>query len=85
MPIVSQPYHKNNSSSSSGGLNLQPNFQKGGGLDRTSTFRGGVLGKKGGLFSERLQFSHKNELKSKIFNDTKSLEVKIFFSVINKN
>ena len=29
-----------------GGLGLQPNFQKGG-LDRTSTFRGGLLGKRG--------------------------------------
>ena len=42
------------------GLSLQPNFQKGG-LDRTSTFRGG------------LQFSHKNKLKSETFNDKKSL------------
>ena len=32
-------------------LNLQPNFQKGGGwgLGMTSTFRGGLLGKKGGV------------------------------------
>ena len=29
-----------------GGLSLQPNFQKGG-LDRTSTFGGGLLGKRG--------------------------------------
>ena len=31
------------------GLNLLPNFQKkgGGGLDGTSTFRGGLLGKRG--------------------------------------
>ena len=28
-----------------GGLSLQPNFQKGG-VDRTSTFRGGLLGKR---------------------------------------
>ena len=32
-----------------------------------------------------LQFSHKNELKSEIFNDKKSLSAKIFFSVITKN
>ena len=32
-----------------GGLNLQPNYQKGG-LDRTSTFRGQLLGKRGGDF-----------------------------------
>ena len=32
-----------------GGLNLQPNFQKGG-LDRTSVFRGGLLGKRGVTF-----------------------------------
>ena len=30
-----------------GGLNLEPNFQKGG-PDRSSTFRGGLLGKRGG-------------------------------------
>ena len=62
-----------------GGLNLQPNFQKGGGgLVRTSTFRGGLLGKRG------MQFSQKN-LKSEIFNDRKRLQAKIFFSVITKN
>ena len=33
------------------GFNLQPNFQKGGGLDRTSSFRGGLLGKKGLIYS----------------------------------
>ena len=32
-----------------GGLSLQPNLQKGG-LDRTSTFRGGLLGKRGVTF-----------------------------------
>ena len=45
-------------------------FRKGG-LDRTSTFRGGLLGKRGWLFSGGLQFSHKNKLKSEIFNDKK--------------
>ena len=33
-------------------------FKKGG-VDRTSTFRGGLLGKRGWLFSGGLQFSHK--------------------------
>ena len=43
------------------------------GLDRTSTFRGGLLGKRGGdVFQGGLQFSHKNTLKSEIFNDKKS-------------
>ena len=35
-----------------GGLNVQPNFQKGG-LDRISTFRGGLLGKSGVTFFKR--------------------------------
>ena len=30
-----------------GGVNVQPNFRKGGGLDRTSTFRGGLLENRG--------------------------------------
>ena len=60
------------------GLSLQPNFQKGG-LDRTSTFRGGLLGKRGWLFSRgRLQFSHKNKLKSEIFNDKQFISKNIF-------
>ena len=47
-------------------------FKKGS-LDRTSTFRGGLLGKRGGDFFEGgLQFSHKNKLKSEN-NDKKSL------------
>ena len=32
-----------------------------------------------------LKFFHKNKLKSEIFNDKKSLETKLFFSVIIKN
>ena len=60
-------------------------FSKRGGLDRTSTFRGGLLGKRGWLFSGGLQFLHKNTSKSEIFDDKKSLWGKIFFSVINKN
>ena len=70
-----------------GELSLQPNFQKGGGggVDRASTFRGGFLEKSGWFFSEALPFSHKNKLKSEIFNDKKSLLAKIFFSAITKN
>ena len=49
------------------GLSLQPNVQKGG-LDRISIFKGGVgggvLGKRGWLFSGGLQFLHKSKLKS---------------------
>ena len=33
-----------------GGLSLQPNFQKGGELDKTSTFRRGLLEKRGVTF-----------------------------------
>ena len=46
----------------------------------------GVYWERGGDFFQRgLQFSHKNTLKSEIFNDKKSLQAKIFFSVITKN
>ena len=39
---------------SAGELSLQPNFQKGGGgLDRTSSFRAGLLGKRGMTFFMR--------------------------------
>ena len=52
-----------------GGLNLQPSFQDGGGgrLDRTSTFRGVLLGKRGMTFFRRgvAIFTHK---KIKIWN-----------------
>ena len=59
------------------GLSLLPNFQKWG-LDRTSVFRGGLLGKReegGGVTffrrgEGRVQFFNK---KSEIFNDKKSL------------
>ena len=54
------------------GLSLQPNFKKWGAW-RTSTFREGLLGKREWLFSGGLQFSHKNKLKSELFNDKKSL------------
>ena len=42
--------HSVTPSLSAGELSLHPNFQKGGGLDRTSTFRGGLLGKRGMTF-----------------------------------
>ena len=45
-----------------------------GGLDRTSTFSRGFLGKRGWLFSRGgCNFHIKNRLKSEIFNDQKSL------------
>ena len=51
--------------------------KRGRGLDRTSTFRGGLLGKREWLFhggkGEGVQFSHKNKLKSEISNDKESL------------
>ena len=54
-----------------GGLNLEPNFQNGGGLTRPGILEGvgggGVAGK------DRLQFLHKNKLKSETFNNKKSL------------
>ena len=49
-------------------LNLQPNFQNGG-IDRTSTFRSGLLGKRGLTFKRGggggagLQFSQKKKIK----------------------
>ena len=55
-----------------GGLSPNQIFKKGG-LDKTSTFRGGCWERGGDFFrGERLQFSHKNKLKSEIFNDKKS-------------
>ena len=46
--------------------------REGGGLDRTSIFRGGLLGKRGSdLFQGGLQFLDKK--KTRIFNDKKSL------------
>ena len=50
------------------GVNLQPNFQKGGGLDRTSTFRGDLLGRRGVTLLGGLQFSHKNKSKYQNLN-----------------
>ena len=68
-----------------GRLNLQPNFQKRGGLGLTSAFRWGVAGKEGVTFSGGLQFSHKNKLKSDIVNDKKRLQAQIFFFIITKH
>ena len=42
-----------------GGVEPPTKFSKRGGLDRTSTFRGGLLRKRGVTFSRGLQFSHK--------------------------
>ena len=54
-----------------GGLKLLPNFQKGGGLGRTSILRGGLLGRWVIFFrGEGLQFLDE-KLKSGIFNDKK--------------
>ena len=46
----------------------------GGGLDKTSTVRGGLLEKMGvTFFREGCNFHIKNKLRSEIFNDKKSL------------
>ena len=52
-------------------LSLQTNFQKGG-LDKISTFKGGLLRNRGSLFSGGCNFHIKNKSKSEIFNDKKS-------------
>ena len=60
--------------SAGGALSLQSNFQKGRGLDRTSTFRRGLLGKRGATFFRGgCNFHIKNKLKFEIFNDKKSV------------
>ena len=43
--IKRREYHSGHLPPFCRGLSLQPNFQKGG-VDRTSTFRGGLLGKR---------------------------------------
>ena len=66
------------------GLSLQPNFQKvagGGGLAGPQILDGGCWERGGLIFSGGLQFSHKNKLKSEIFNDGKNYKQK-YFSVI---
>ena len=47
-------------------------------LDEISTFRGG------NFFQGGYNFDIKNKLKYEIFNDKKSLQAKIFFSIITK-
>ena len=67
-------------------LSFQPIFQKGGGFDRISIFRGEVAWKKwNDFFQGGFTFYIKNQLKSQIFNNTKSLSAKMFFSVTTKN
>ena len=44
----------------------------------------GACSERGGDFFQGVQVSH-NKLKSEIFNDKNSLQVKIFFFVITKN
>ena len=55
------------------GLNLQPNFQKGG-LEKTPTFRGELLGKKGVTFFRwGCNFHIKNKSKPEVFINKKTL------------
>ena len=56
---------------SAGGLNLLPNFQKGGGLDRTSVFRGDCWERGGDFFQGGFNFSTKNRLTSGMFHEKK--------------
>ena len=55
---------------------------RGGGLDRTSTFRGEVAGKRGMTFfkggGEGCNFYIKNKLRFEIFNDKKVYKQKYF-------
>ena len=62
------------------------------GLDRTSVFRGGCRERGGGwggggeVTSGRgFNFSTKNKLKSGVFNDKKSLQIRMLRSVVTKN
>ena len=70
-----------------GGWTSNQIFKKGW-LERTSTFRGGLLGKRGVTFFRGgggCNFHIKSKLKSEIFNDKKSWSAKIIFTVITKN
>ena len=60
-------------------VGIPPSFCRGVVEPLTKFLEGGCW-ERGGL-----QFSHKNKLKSEIFNDKKSLSAKIFFSVITNN
>ena len=53
------------------GLNLLPNFQRGGELYRTQIFRGALMGMRVIFFREGCKFPIKNKLKSKVFTDKK--------------
>ena len=71
-----------------GGVKHPTKFKKGG-LDKTSTFKGGCWEREGDFFQVEggggeVQLSH-HKLKSEIFNDKKSLLAKVFFFVITKN
>ena len=66
-------------------MNLLPNFQKWRGEDGkegTTFFRRESVGGEGGL---GCNFYEKINLKSEIFNGKKSLQTKIFFSLITQN
>ena len=66
-------------------LCLQPNFQKEGDLKGPQLLEG-LMGKRGWPFSGGgCNFNKKDQLKPEIFNDKKSLQTKIFFSVITKS
>ena len=60
---------------SAGGVNLQPNFQKGeGGLKGPQLLKGGWWERGGDIFQGKgCNFYIKDKLKSEIFNDKKSL------------
>ena len=77
--------HSVNLSISLGGLNLLPNFKKmeEGRLGMNTIFRWSLLEIYGRDSGWRLgmQFLHKDELKSEIFNENKSLLTKMFSSV----
>ena len=62
-------------------MSLQPNFQKGGGLRGPQILDEGCWELGGDFFQGGLQLSHKNKLKSQIFNDEKKYMQK-YFSVI---
>ena len=66
-----------------GELNIQPNFQKEGGLDKTSLLEGGCWERGGDFFQGEggLQFSLKNKLKSEIFNEKKKVNKQKYFSL----
>ena len=67
------------------GVSLQPNFKKmRRGLTGSQFLKGGCWERGGDFFQGNCSFYINNKLKSEIFNK-KSLETKMFFSVITKN